>query len=72
MNPSPYFDDLETRPAEAREGSLMARLPGLVRHATQNAPGWARRLAGVDPAAISSRKALATLPVLRKSELKDL
>lgn len=67
-----YFDQLETRSAEAREGALMARLPGLVAHAVANAPGWAKRLSGIDPRSICSRKALAGLPVLRKSELKDL
>lgn len=72
MTEGKYFDQLETRTAEAREGALMARLPGLVAHAMENAPGWARRLAGVDAGAICSRKALAELPVLRKSELKDL
>lgn len=72
MSESKYFDQLETRTAEAREGALMARLPGLVAHAIEHAPGWARRLAGVDPSTICSRKALAELPVLRKSELKDL
>ncbi len=69
---SPYYDDLETREPEAREGALMARLPGLVAHARDRAPGWAERLQAVDPAAISSRKALASIPVLRKSDLKDL
>ncbi len=69
---SDYFDSLETRPAEAREGALMARLPSLVEHAKANARGWAKRLAGVDPREISSRKALAQLPVLRKSGLKAL
>ncbi|GAA4415123.1 phenylacetate--CoA ligase family protein [Quisquiliibacterium transsilvanicum] len=67
-----HYDDLETRAPEAREGALMARLPGLVAHAIGGAPGWARQLAGVDPATISSRKALAALPVLRKEELKTL
>jgi len=67
-----YFDPLETRPAEAREGALMARLPSLVEHARKNAPGWNKRLAGVEPRDIFSRKALAQLPVLRKSELKAL
>jgi phenylacetate-CoA ligase len=67
-----YYDDLETRPAEAREGALMARLPGLIERAQRDAPGWARRLAGVDPRAVSSRKALAALPVLRKSDLQAL
>lgn len=69
---SEFFDDLETRAPEAREGALMARLPGLVRHAVENAPGWSERLAGVDPQAVYSRKALAGLPVLRKSELGAL
>jgi phenylacetate-CoA ligase len=67
-----HYDDLETRAPEAREGALMARLPGLIEHAQRDAPGWARRLAGVDPRAVSSRKALAALPVLRKGDLKDL
>ncbi len=69
---SEHFDSLETRPAEAREGALMARLPALVEHAQKNARGWARRLAGVDPREIASRKALAQLPVLRKADLKAL
>jgi phenylacetate-CoA ligase len=67
-----HFDELETRSPEAREGALMARLPGLVAHAIDKAPGWRSRLAGVDPGDISSRKALAALPVLRKGELKDI
>lgn len=69
---SPFYDDLETRAPEAREGSLMARLPGLVRHAMDKAPGWAQLLKGVDANAVTSRKALAKLPVLRKSDLKAL
>ena len=69
---SAWYDPLETRPAEAREGALMARLPALVEHAITKSRGWAKLLAGVDPRAISSRKALAQLPVLRKGELKPL
>ena len=72
MDASACYDDLETRSPEAREGALMARLPGLIEHAMANATGWRRQLAGVDPKAISSRKALASLPVLRKSELKAM
>ncbi len=69
---SAYYDLLETRSAEAREGALMAALPALVARASANARGWRARLRGVDPQAISSRKALAQLPVLRKSDLKAL
>jgi len=67
-----HYDDLETRAPEAREGALLARLPGLIAHAKAHAPGWAERLQAVEPAAITSRKALASIPVLRKTELKDL
>jgi phenylacetate-CoA ligase len=36
------------------------------------APGWAEHLKGIDPRAVTSREALAALPVLRKSALHDL
>jgi phenylacetate-CoA ligase len=67
-----HFDRLETRDPAERERALLAALPGLVRHAQQHAPGLAERLRGVDPADITSRSALAQLPLLRKGELKDL
>ncbi|HVL56587.1 MAG TPA: AMP-binding protein [Burkholderiaceae bacterium] len=67
-----HYDGLETRAPEAREGALMARLPGLIEHAKRNAPGWARRLAQIEPRDVASRKALAQLPVLRKPDLKAL
>ncbi|HYD93983.1 MAG TPA: AMP-binding protein [Noviherbaspirillum sp.] len=66
-----YLDSLETRVPEQREHDLMARLPQLVARA-QQAPGWGRILAGVNASDISSRAALAQLPVTRKSDLKDL
>ncbi len=72
MNHSAFYDELETRSPESREGSLMARLPKLVEHAMTNAPGWAELLKGVDAKEVFSRKALARLPVLRKSDLKSL
>ena len=65
------LDALETRAPEERERALLARLPGLVARAKE-APGWARILDGVDPGAITSRAALAALPVTRKSDLKAL
>ncbi|MBY0242780.1 MAG: AMP-binding protein [Burkholderiaceae bacterium] len=65
------LDSLEVREPEQREGELLARLPGLVARA-QSAPGWGRILTGIDPRAIHSRKALAALPVTRKSDLKAL
>ena len=67
-----FFDKLETRSPKAREKALMAALPKLVAHAKKNAPGFARILKDVRPQRITSRKALATLPVTRKSDLGTL
>jgi phenylacetate-CoA ligase len=68
---SDHFDSLETRDPAAREKDLFARLPGAIARA-KTAPGWARQLAAIDPAAVTSRAALAKLPLLRKSELVGL
>ena len=67
-----FFDALETRDPEARERDLLDRLAPQVAHAKTNAPGFARILRDVDPRAVSSRAALARLPVTRKSDLKAL
>ncbi len=66
------YDELERRGAAEREAALMAALPGQVAHAKSNAPGFARILAGVDSAKVTTREALAALPVTRKSDLADL
>ena len=66
-----YFDPLETRAPEERERDLFARLPKQVEHAMQ-APGWAKQLAGLDAVEVVNRKALALLPILRKSDLPAL
>ena len=65
-----FYDDLETRAAELREREQFAKLPDLIAQATR-APGWARQLAGIDPRSVASRAALAGLPVLRKSDVKE-
>jgi phenylacetate-CoA ligase len=67
-----FYDNLETRDPEAREASQLALLSSLVARAMSKAPGWARHLHGVEPREISSREALAKLPVLRKNDLKAL
>ena len=50
----------------------MAALPKLVAHARRRAPGFGRILDKVEPAKVNSRKALAALPVTRKSDLGEL
>ena len=67
-----HYDSLETRPPEQREGELFAALPAQIAHAKGNAPYFATLLADVNPREITSRKALATLPVTRKSDLVEL
>jgi len=66
-----HYDALETRGADAREADLFSRLPEVLRSAMA-APAYAERLGGLDPASVTSREALAALPVLRKSELPAL
>ena len=67
-----YYDTLETRDPAAREQALLAALPGQIAHAKNNAPGFARILADIDPQAVTTRAALARLPVTRKSDLGEL
>ncbi|NMG37252.1 AMP-binding protein [Azoarcus sp. TTM-91] len=67
-----HYDARETRDPAQRESELCARLPALIAHAQMHAPAYARLLAGVDAEAVSSREALARLPVTRKSELVEL
>jgi phenylacetate-CoA ligase len=66
-----HYDALETREPARRELDQFARLPEIVARA-MTAPGWARHLKGVDPKAVTSREALAKLPVLRKSDIAAL
>jgi phenylacetate-CoA ligase len=66
-----HYDARETREPALREAELFARVPEVLRSAMA-APAYAERLRGVNPAAVTSRTALAALPVLRKSELPAL
>jgi phenylacetate-CoA ligase len=64
-----HYDELENRNPAAREAALLAALPKQIAHAQAKAPYYAATLKGIDPREIASRKALADLPVTRKSEL---
>ena len=66
-----HYDALESRSPEQREAALMAALSGRVANAQAHAPAFADILKGVDAAGITSRQALATLPVTRKHELLE-
>ncbi|HKX09850.1 MAG TPA: AMP-binding protein [Stellaceae bacterium] len=65
----PFYDSLETRDLETREHDLLTSLAKQIAHAKAHAPAFTASLRDVDPASITSRTALARLPVVRKSEL---
>jgi phenylacetate-CoA ligase len=68
---SDFFDALETRDPAAREAALLAALPAQVAHAQARSAAFGDILAGVDAAAVTTRAALARLPVTRKHELLE-
>jgi phenylacetate-CoA ligase len=69
---SEHYDALETRDPAQRERDQFALLRAQVAYAKAHAPAFARTLAAFDPADVTSREALARLPVVRKSELAEL
>ncbi len=66
---STYFDTAETRSADERAAAIARDLPMQI-EAAQGLPGYGA-LKDVDASAITSREALADLPVLRKSDLVE-
>ena len=66
-----FYDAFETRSAAARDADNFVRLPDILAAAAK-APAYAERFKGIDLASVTSRAALAKLPVLRKSELPAL
>ena len=67
-----FYDALETRSPEEREAALMAQLPRVIAAAKAHAPAYRRMLANVRPEDITDRRALADLPLTRKSELIEM
>ena len=67
-----FYDKLETRDPEERERALMATLPQQVAHAKRHAPYFSDVLRHIEPRGVTSRKALASLPVSRKHQLVEL
>ncbi|PAT37414.1 phenylacetate--CoA ligase family protein [Vandammella animalimorsus] len=68
---SPTLDSLETRAPQEREQALLAALAAQVANAQRRSAAFAQTLQGVDASAITSRQALAQLPVTRKYELLE-
>ena len=68
----PYYDALETRDPAEREASLMTALPRIIAAAKEQAPAYRRLFAAVRPEEVADRRALARLPLTRKSDLIEL
>ena len=68
---SKHYDALETREPAQRERDQSAAFPEAIARA-MSAPGWARQLKGIDPKSVTSRAALAKLPMLHKSDIAGL
>jgi phenylacetate-CoA ligase len=67
-----FYDTLETRDPADRETALMSALPQVIAAAKERAPAYRRLLARVHPEDVVDRRALAELPLTRKSELIEL
>jgi phenylacetate-CoA ligase len=67
-----FFDALETRSPAEREAALLSALPLQLAHAKLASPAFFEILKDVNPAEVTTRAALAALPVTRKHELLEL
>jgi phenylacetate-CoA ligase len=63
------FDEREARDPVEREAALMMQLPSIVAAAKERCPAYRKLFAAVRPHEITDRRALAQLPLTRKSEL---
>ena len=68
---SQFFDALEIRTHGEREAALMAALSGQISNAKTHTSAFADILKDIDASAVTSRAALARLPVTRKHELLE-
>jgi phenylacetate-CoA ligase len=67
-----FFDRLETRSPASREAALFRALRGVLSVARPRAPALRAQLRSIDIAKIRSRKDLAAIPVIRKSDLRAM
>jgi phenylacetate-CoA ligase len=66
-----HYDPLERRDPAVREAALLQALPAQITRAQAGSSAMAEILDGVDAAGVTSRQALARLPVTRKHELLE-
>jgi len=66
-----FFDALERQDPAAREARIRSLLPKQIENAFMNAPAYKSRLRDIDRQAVTTREALARLPVTRKHDLLE-
>jgi len=71
-DPNRHYDSSETRDREAREKALFTGLAAQIAHAKAKSAYFGALFKDVEPEAITSRQALAALPVTRKSDLLEI
>jgi len=64
-----YFDDLETRSADARESAQFAALQKQLAHSKSETSFYGEMFKDLDPTSITDRAALSNLPLTRKHDL---
>ena len=67
-----FYDALETRDPTEREAALIQAVAQQVAHAKHSTTAYAELLKDVDPTQLTSRAAIAQLPLTRKSDLSSL
>jgi phenylacetate-CoA ligase len=67
-----FYDALETRDPAEREAVQMAALPQVIAAAKERSPAYRHLFAEVRPGEVVDRRALAELPLTRKSALIEL
>lgn len=67
-----HYDELEVRSPSARVAAEAQDLARQIAHAKANTVYYRELLADIDPASVTTREALARLPVTRKSDLKEI
>ncbi|MFT7531975.1 MAG: phenylacetate-CoA ligase, partial [Gammaproteobacteria bacterium] len=72
MSNQEYYDALETRDPTLREQELISALGTQLTHAKTHSTAYQTLLSDIDTDAVTSRSALAKLPLTRKSELLSL
>ncbi len=72
MSDTAHYDGLEIRAPAERERDFFKRFVPYLEQALDAAPGLKAHLGDVDAASVTSREALAALPVLRKARLMEM